>query len=206
MNNIFWLYFEHILLKAACTRHSRASGRANQRNRILSENFPSLQWSGAYVTCLVLMGIDSSIFVLAWNFYYPTTTEKILWRVASIISILHVVVGNFPYGYIDLTYFGHSRYSRRDPTWAGELLIWFRKKIGLASPIPVQWKYNTTKDLETRPWRCYLPPWALAYCIIMTILCVVARAYILVEDFIGLRRLPSSAYETVGWTDYLPQP
>ena len=31
-----------------------------------------------------------------------------------------------------------------------------------------------------------------------------ARAYVLIEDFIGLRRLPPSAYTTLTWTNYLP--
>lgn len=32
----------------------------------------------------------------------------------------------------------------------------------------------------------------------------VCRAYILIEDFISLRRLPATSYDTVNWSRYLP--
>ena len=61
------------------------------------------------------------------------------------------------------------------------------------------------KHLNERPWLYYMPGPARAYLFFMMVSYCVARVYILVEDFVGLRRLPSSAFETVVWTQYLPQ-
>ncbi|KAM0228945.1 hypothetical protein ACHAPO_010352 [Fusarium lateritium] len=47
----------------------------------------------------------------------------------------------------------------------------------------------------------------VGFIIVTSILCVaycVLRVFIFVEDFIGLRALPPSAYETVEWTKFIP--
>ena len=41
-------------------------------------------------------------------------------------------------------------------------------------------------------------------CLILCFLYCLFRAYILIEDIIGLRNLPSSAYDSVDWSRYVP--
>jgi hypothetical protein len=65
----------------------------------------------------------------------------------------------------------------------------------------ISWMRNNSPDqdpaLET-PLRMLIP--ASILCFLYTF----SRLYILVEDFIGLRELPSSAFDTVKWSGFLP--
>ncbi len=41
--------------------------------------------------------------------------------------------------------------------------------------------------------------WMLVYSV-----CIVARAFLLLEPFLAMRSLPPGAYEDILWTDFLP--
>lgn len=49
-----------------------------------------------------------------------------------------------------------------------------------------------------------IPLRALIPISLVCVLYAVSRAFILTEDFIGLRSLPKSAFETVSWSKYIP--
>ena len=61
------------------------------------------------------------------------------------------------------------------------------------------------QHLSEIPWRAYLPGPAIGYVAVMYGFYCLAGAYILFEDFIGLRQLPNSMFKTVPWTQYLLQ-
>jgi hypothetical protein len=50
-----------------------------------------------------------------------------------------------------------------------------------------------------------VPPGLLIPTTIFSAVYCIFRAYILVEDIIGLRNLPTSAYATVEWSEFIPQ-
>lgn len=131
------------------------------------------------------------IFILAWNFEFPTPTERLIWRISAVYQIV----------------FG----------LAGGLSIWYAhtvilpkqlEKIELFEYPPkrqlsrLAWKLrNIHPDRDphlTLPLRILLPNilFCVAYCL--------SRAYILVEDLIGLRRLPEDAFQVVSWSKYIP--
>jgi len=147
----------------------------------------------------------SGIFVCGWNFHFPTTIENIFWRIASGISVGFIIPGGIILSFIDYTYFGRGRYSRREPGWLEKRIDFLRKVAGFGNPPLTACIVDIEKGVSARPWDLYLPGPALAYCTVVCAIYCFARAYILVEDFIGIRRLPGSAFETVPWTRYLPQ-
>ena len=197
----------HITIDRVRVFLSLAKRGLQQKNRIPSDNFPPLPFS-AELYCFFIMITYSCMFCGAWNFYFPSRTERILWRVASLIAIFYVVPGSFIFACIEYTYFGHSKYSRRRSGWAEDRIDRVRKMLGFLGLIPPPLKGQAPDaeiGLRVRPWRVYLPWPALTFCQTITVLYCFARAFILVEDFIGLRRLPSSAYDTVEFSTYLPQ-
>lgn len=115
------------------------------------------------------------IHFAGWNFYFPTSTERTLWRLASLwfISLLAVY-------YIEST-----------------LETFFCRQVGKCFFIK---EANTLTELrELFPRRVLsfiLMPFFGSY--------GVARVYIIVEGFISLRRLPLSAYESVEWASVIP--
>jgi hypothetical protein len=141
------------------------------------------------------------IFVAGWNFYFPTYVEKLLWRISSIYFIVYGALGDW---YI--WFWNQSRLKKRkdkitplplqeQPCKKKKKAIWDQMnrvadKMRNLSP---------DKDPELAiPLRIWTFP---------TLLCALycfGRAYILIEDFIGLRKLPADAYTTVEWSRYIP--
>lgn len=151
---------------------------------------------------LVILAFAAS-FLLGWNFPFPTRSERIIWRVASVF--------NLGYGFVGILI-----------VWAWIELAPSHKNESTNEHLPE----NTSRVREKEPkkWRTFASRFAaklrnmspekdpqlevpLRFFIPCTVLCAfycIFRAYILVEDVIGLRSLPSSAYESVDWSRYIP--
>jgi phosphoglycerol transferase MdoB-like AlkP superfamily enzyme len=113
--------------------------------------------------------------LIGWNFVFPTVTEKYLWRAAS-LTLLGLLLS-----YLVMLAIGHR-----------------------ASRPVARYVFNTnaTTILEVAGM---LPKWAKVAVHLPIVFCyTVARAYILLEGFTGLRALPSTLYVSVEWTQILP--
>ena len=116
------------------------------------------------------------IHLAAWNFSFPTPTERILWRTTSLVLLGLLIF------YLLATAFG--------TVMAGRLARWIFNNheastiLGVASLLP--------------RWAAFLVhfPVIFAYAL--------ARSYIIVEGFVGLRALPKSAFESVNWSNFVP--
>jgi len=164
--------------------------------RFTSFKFP--QPTRPMVLVLLLFGFAySGIFIAAWDFYYPTKVERLLWRICSLGSALIVVFG----GLFETSFmlFLARRISRA------------RKSLKLTAKGDEKLLISLEKGIRKARNNCpdkdpeYDVP--LHSIIITTPLCaayVVFRWYILAEDVIGLRKVPASAFKAVDWTRYIP--
>lgn len=212
--NVIWGYYKHLLRRIAQillspfwtkSRKSTFETLLERKKRcIASDNFPPLSFN-AECYCGILMVMYSGIFLCAWDFYFPTTIERVLWRTASVITLAFNLPCGFGLMYLDYIYFGRGVYSRREPGWIENLLDRLCKAMKRRALPPTARADAMRQHLSEEPWRAYLPRPALAYCVVMCAFYCLARAYTLAEDFISSRRLPNSVYETVPWTQYLPQ-
>ena len=137
-------------------------------------------------SCFIL-GFCGS-FVAAWNFYFPTPTERLLWRIASVYTLAFGIFGGMYVGV------WHHHFSQASSREAGEGTITMRSRRSWA-----------IRDVAARGGGGSGIP--KAFLVPITVLCAcycLARGYFLVEDLIGLRKLPKSAYSTVEWTKYIP--
>lgn len=154
-----------------------------------------------FIGGLIVMAY-SATFITGWNLFFPTRVEEIFWRVASLYNIGFGACGGSLVWYsMRLRGFTHSGQdvgrvkSRADEKKGpvGRLRASFRSfSSTLRNISPVE------DDQLDIPLRFLIP---------ITFLCVfysIFRAYILVEDIIGLRELPVSAYQSVNWSLYLP--
>ncbi|KAH7364748.1 hypothetical protein BKA65DRAFT_144057 [Rhexocercosporidium sp. MPI-PUGE-AT-0058] len=199
---LIWEYYTGLLQAMSIPLFSRPI-RSRPHNRNRSDKFLRTELDSEIFACFIIL-LFGSTFVCAWNFHFPTATERIIWRSASIYFMVFVVVGG---GY---TWIWHLKLldkyetARLPPTQttpddprkqegfkhhAGLFLNKMRNFLLLS-------KQEAKKpDL---PLRLLLPVSFLCaiYCIM--------RACIFIEDAISLRLLPSSAYATVNWSQYIP--
>ena len=117
-----------------------------------------------------------AIHLAGWNFVFPTPTEQLLWRLCSLILIGLVIL------YLAGLAFGTPA--------AGWLAL----------------KFFHTEGIKTiTGWAELLPRGvALAFYLPMILAYGLARTYILVEGFFGLRSLPVTAFLNVDWTQFFP--
>lgn len=116
------------------------------------------------------------IHLAGWNFHFPTHVEQILWRISS-LTLLGLLV--FYLIAVTIGTFLAEPVSRAFFKNSEEKTI-----LGVASLLP-----------RSVAFLMHFPVVA-AYC--------VARGYIIVEGFVNLRALPSTAFESVNWPNFVP--
>jgi hypothetical protein len=157
---------------------------------------------------LGVTAIYASIFICGWNYSFPTYTELILWRAAS-VTIMATLVA-----YWAISEFGFSLYPAVQRRFANDALVpshpkktpqqkqqvgchWLTLKVrSVASSIRNNSVYKD--PALSVPLKTILPIYVVAvfYCH--------ARTYLLIADIIQLRSLPATAYSTVDWLQVIP--
>ncbi|KAL4973094.1 hypothetical protein BDW66DRAFT_142892 [Aspergillus desertorum] len=194
--HIFWRYYNQILYRIHCPIFSRPV-TTRPYNRIPNDDFLHLDTLAEAITPPIIL-IFGCMFMCAWHFHFPSSTEQLLWRIASTYTLAFSILGGL---YVQLCYkvilprYVEHRRSVSDA-----------EKSELPQP-RMQLQRLAAKITNIHPSkdpRLDLPLLALGP---MTIICAfycLSRTYILVEDFVGLRDLPESAFQTVEWSVYVP--
>ena len=195
--------------------------------RIRSDDFPVLSLSTEVICGWLIVGY-SAVFMGAWNSYFPSPTEKLLWRISSVITLCFTAIVGWFYFYVDHvvlreTWKKHEKGSRSKRSF---LQVRGRSaQRRSASPLP-QYRgdpfsasvatgnthaENTAKKMKAvqkrtsvKGGRKQMPLVWFIPCTFLAACYCFARIYVLSEDLIGLRNLPVSAFDTVPWTLYLP--
>jgi hypothetical protein len=175
--------------------------------RLSSFNFPRPQSQMSELVVLCVGLAYASTFFGAWKFYFPSRLECLLWRVFCTLQCsLCLLVGVFEIYYFPTPL---TTTTRRPTILMGQDFDSDIARAGHAEkPRPVNafrrfWSKPCNNSIGRHasldvPFRSLLvtTPLCAAYCI--------CRWYLLLEDVIGLRSIPSSAYLTVDWTRYWP--
>lgn len=184
--DIVWQFYTAILRRLHIPLFSRPiRKRPHDRNR--SDRFLNTELDMELVSFCFILGFCGS-FLCAWNFYFPTPTERLLWRISSAYTLAFGIVGGV---YVVIW---HHKFSQANSQKVGECALNMRTR---GSWVIRDFAAGSYSGLRVS--RIFLVP--------ITILCVcycLARGYILVEDIVGLRTLPKSAYDTVEWSKYIP--
>ena len=204
--SLLWAHDQNILRKLHVRLFARRMG-SHPINRIPNDNWPKC--TGLPAVWAYIMGLMySSIFVAGWNFPFPTSTERILWRVSSVGTVGFVMIGS-PFAAWGFDFYmprkkknlkaimSDSEEGERRPhrQWFGirNMAVKIEKRAA-------RWRNNSPDhdpELEI-PLRILIP---------MTILCALYslfRLYFLVEDALALRAQPPGVFKTVNWTLYIP--
>jgi hypothetical protein len=189
----FWRYYIRIL-------HHMHIPMATQPKRRPYDRIPSHYFlntdSRAEIIAAPTIVLFSAMFLIAWNSHFPTATEKLLWRIASVNTLAYALIGSPLSAYFQRTMFRAELRQQKAQAMLDrtrEPKRWidrFAAKLRNIDP-------EQDPDLEI-PLRALIPVSFLCatYC--------VGRGFILTEDLIGLRSLPESAFQTVSWSKYVP--
>ncbi|KAK2877848.1 hypothetical protein FQN49_001141 [Arthroderma sp. PD_2] len=228
--NVMWKYCVNTLGHMGIIYRQK---RVRPIERISSLRFTKTGGIGSAVFSVAYL----TIFFAAWNFHFPSQIEKLLWRVAIVITIGLCILGagyqalcpNTGYNLkekaeiksqirsifspgqrdrdlaplpLPVTSNGISRQpskeSSKPPRKKTRNNFWDESRLR---------KFIRHKPLNNSPDKdpeFDAPFWTIMGMFPLFSLYIFCRLYILVEDFIGLRELPASAFQTVSWSTYLP--
>jgi hypothetical protein len=204
--SLLWAYYVQLLRLLRLSIFCREI-KGRPLNRLPNVNWPPLNLSGTLWYGLVTF-IYSALFLLGWNFSFPTDTERLLWRIAGIVTITFPVAVWPVELYLDRGLSVRKSSSqqknpsdrdcealRRSPRLSRKL-SGLGKSKGFAGRFRnISPDRDPALDIEL---RALIPA---------TILCAaytIARVYFLAEDIAGLRSLPSSLFINVEWMELIP--
>ena len=180
--------------------------KARPMERIPNDDFPQPP-RRTFPLLAVIHGTYGAIQVIGWNFHLPTATERFLWRLTTTSTLVCILVIMLldQYTFLSPSLFkefvpGYSPEQNAPPiekhheSWAGKHPVCkglSRLAARMQNPAKRHPKWKI-------PMRILIP------CIIFGAIYTLSRTYILLEDAISLRSLPSSAYETVDWSAMFP--
>jgi hypothetical protein len=169
-----------------------------------NDRFPDIcTWQKFALFCLTSAYAASHL--VAWNFSFPTRTERFLWRLSS--ALFTGVTVAF---WIFETIAARQRFGRWD-----KYLIWLRlKKVPCSQQTEDEEKglgpvrQDTVKRLdafeqEQRKAKP-LPFWEVGLMLPVVAVYAAARAYMIIEVFVSLREVPVGVYKTFEVAELLP--
>lgn len=195
--HLYWTHWVTLIRAFGCIMF-----RTKRRpiNRIPDDNFPPLEFRELAGFSLFSFAYGS-IPLFGWNFDFPTNTERIFWRASSLIMISTIIIALIvdnrtkrivPDSTSDLRRPFSEKNSGKTPRRPC-LYIWSKLQRALA-----YLRNNSAGQYDSAlyvPLKVLMPMSIMAFCNIY------ARISIVVQDFVNLRALPPSAYNTVNWAE-----
>ena len=167
--------------------HFRAGPRERPLPRFTNDRFPVIGASPDAILLFIVILAYCCIHFVAWNFSFPTRIEQILWWAGCIT----LVVTTFIFLACETYQDGH-RLGRWD-RWYIKL---FPKREGTLV------RMNTMEKRMRE--REFIPLWEVITMSPVTMMYTLARTYIVVEVFVSLRSLPTGAFDSVQWSNFIP--
>lgn len=179
-------------------------------DRIRSDNFPVHDYATEF-TCGILMILYTAMFVGGANLPFPSSPERTLWITASIMMLVYTMVGDLALLWLDYCVFrnARNRLPNHEPIESGLSGLYRRRVYRLIVLVCGDRSKQGRKDRDGKAssdeGSCKPFPMSIMVPVqLFNVVYCVARCYVLLEDIIGLRALPTSAFETIGWFSYLP--
>lgn len=178
--------------------HFRVDPRKRPIPRILNDGFPWYDRATHVGIILFMITFYGAIHVMGWNFTFPSSIEKILWRVSGLVILCTTTVFcllEFGWGIYRAWY---SLRLNEQPIRPMSIFYVFTnriEKIAGANGLPVH-DEKFDAELVTIGHISVIVPLVVLY--------MLARIYVVGEALASLRALPAGAYKDVDWTKFIP--
>ena len=167
--------------------HFRRGPSERPLPRFTNDRFPVIGASNDAILLFLVILVYCCLHFIAWHFSFPTHTERILWRVGCIT----IVATSFIFLACETYQDGH-----RIGRWERWYIKMFPKQAGNIARVDTMEKRR--REME------FIPLWEVIIMSPVTMIYTLARTYIVVEVFVSLRSLPSGAFDSVQWSNYVP--
>lgn len=144
----------------------------------------------------------------AWNFSFPTSAEKIIWRICCVTMVFSMAIAAaamelMPGRFRKVSHWTLSHNPPEESVVDESESCNFRgRRKGVLSSMVSEIAPEVPK-IQQYSLPSFSMPLFYALTLVFSVYSIV-RLYFVVEVFVGLRSLPVSAYESVTWTKFLP--
>jgi hypothetical protein len=205
----------------------RSDERERPLRRFPNDRFPDISTIEKFGLFCWTTGY-AAFHLVAWRWTFPTRTESLLWRISSLI-----ITGVTVVFWVFETIAARQRFGRWDkyliwlrlkarPAQNSTVDVEARgkSKVKIAPPtlatagrsekvkVKVVARVNTIQRLdafeEEQKKANPMLAWEMAILFPIIPLYIAARAYMVIEVFASLRKMPLGVYQTVQWTQVLP--
>ena len=191
-----WTYNVNILRKLHVV-HQNPKVRPIQH--LSSINFPKIQRRGGVMTVVMALAY-SGILMIAWNFEFPTPTERLMWRICTSLTMgLTILMGIIEVALPEPS----TPHNRKDE----ETPLDTTQRTRKAPSVPNLFQRITNKRFNNSPGGDRALDVPIKTMLLSQPICAIytlCRIYVLLEDLIGLRALPATVFQNVDWTVYIP--
>lgn len=171
----------------------RCDTRERPLRRFPNDRFPDICTMEKF--CLFCMTVAyAALHLIGWNFYFPTRTERYLWRISSCF-----VTGTTFFFWIFETIAARHRFGRWD-----KYLHWLRLKRVKPQDEERVVNKDEKREQELKAAKPMPLLWEVVLVMPIVFIYALARGYMVVEAFMSLRVLPVGAYNTVNAATLIP--
>jgi hypothetical protein len=171
------------------------------------DNFPLVSFQGNILSAIVGV-ISFGMNFIAWNFWFPSTIERELWRASAIVLLGW---GTFAWTYhmvlINIFPDFKKRSCRQFALTELNLKACNQKKTSIKANIMARrelWMHKMRNISPNKDPAMTIPLRFLLLALSLSSIYVVARCYVIIEDLIAFRAQPPHVYMTVNWSKYIP--
>lgn len=142
----------------------------------------------------------------AWDDYFPTSVERLLWRVSAVYGSALGIAGMLVlYGYLAATFIRNKcKHRNESPHYKGLAQLPAGDSERELPRMPTRIRIRIQLVLEVLVSYIRGIPSVETFAIVAYIFYCFCRSLLIIEAFISLRQMPSSAYTTPSRPQYLP--
>jgi len=166
-----------------------------QIESIQDTNIVERRWERALLC--VVASTFGAVHCTAWNFFFSTSTEGEMWRVASILTVVisFAITGSF-------SYTDSLPVPDCLPDWLLDLLPdWL---LDLLPDWLPYWLVHSVTILGKVLGKMLAVVLVLGLGMVLILGCVTFRLFLFIEPFITFRSVPVGIFYTVNWSNWIP--